>query len=257
MHLNDPGKPRSWEMARLTPPVHGHKLALVPIVKKAQPLRKLNQAVFAALVIGFATSFAHAQQPAASSSDVAPATPVMYVRPFQVVQESDGSGRLLSRTRATIHARSASQNAGALAQAIVQQLGNAGVTARYLAPGEPSPRVASGWLIGGVFYSRAPSGRIQSLLQGGSGDDSPNTEVSVTIADAAGDANVPFAVIGVADAIKAQGTVASWNPYVVAAKFVVKKAEGTTAVDSLAKDIANQIIGHLDALQQHAAAPPH
>ncbi|MGY4730400.1 hypothetical protein [Burkholderia pyrrocinia] len=220
-------------------------------------MRKLNQAVFAAFIIWFATSFAHAQQPAASGSDVAPATPVMYVRAFQVVQESNGSGRLLSRSRAITHGRSASQNAGALAKAIVQQLSNAGVTARYLAPGEPLPMHASGWLIGGVFHSRVPSGRIQSLLQGGSDDGNPNTEVSVTIADAAGDSNVPFAIIGVKDAIKAQGTVASWNPYIVAAKFVVKKVEGTIAVDSLAKEIANQIIEHLEALQQHAAARPH
>ena len=220
-------------------------------------MRKLNQAVFAALFIWFATSFAHAQQPAASGPDIAPATPVMYVRAFQVVQESNGSGRLLSRSRAITHGRSASQNAGALAKAIVQQLSNAGVTARYLAPREPLPMHASGWLIGGAFYSRVPSGRIQSLLQGGSDDGSPNTEVSVTIADAAGDANVPFAIIGVKDAIKAQGTVASWNPYIVAAKFVVKKVEGTIAVDSLAKEIANQIIEHLEVLRQHAAARPH
>lgn len=220
-------------------------------------MRKLNQAIFAALVICLASSFAHAQQPTANGSDVAPATPVMYVRAFQVVQESNDSGRLLSRARAATHGRSASQNAGALATAIVQQLSNAGITARYLAPGEPLPTLASGWLIGGIFYSRTPSGRIQSLLQGGSGDGNPNTEVSVTIADAAGDPNAPFAVIGVEDAIKAQGSVASWNPYIVAAKFVVKKAEGTTAVDSLAKEIANQILGHLEALQQHAPARPH
>ncbi len=207
----------------------------------------------------FVTTFSHAQQQPAASGAVAAGAPVMYVKDFQAVQESSGSGRLLSRLREAAHERSAGQNAGALAKAIVKQLSSAGITARYLAPGEPLPAPASGWLIGGVFYSRDSGGRIQSLLQGGgSSGSTPNTEVSVTIADVAGDPNVPFAAIGAEDAIKGQGSVASWNPYIVAAKFVYKKVEGTTAVDGLAKDIADQIVGNMTALQQKdVVAQPH
>ncbi|MGV2293547.1 DUF4410 domain-containing protein [Trinickia sp. YCB016] len=224
-------------------------------------MRKLNRLLFAGLVVSFAATFANAQQqpPAAQGSAAATPAPVMYVKDFQAVQESSGSGGLLHRLRDAAHGRSAGQNAGALAQAIVKQLTSEGITARYLAPGEPLPAPASGWLIGGVFYSRDSGGRIQSLLQGGSsGSGTPNTEVSVTVADVAGDPNLPFAVIGAEDAIKGQGSVASWNPYIVAAKFVFKKVEGTTAVDGLAKDIADQIVGNLQTLQQKdAVAQPH
>jgi hypothetical protein len=220
-------------------------------------VRKSNRAVFAGvagLAVSFAVACAHAQeqpQPQAAPGSAAVAgAPVMYVKDFQAVQESDGSGRLLSRLREAAHGRSAGQNAGALAKALVKQLTSDGIAARYLAPGEPLPVPAAGWLIGGVFYSRDSGGRIQSLLQGGSSASTPNTEVSVTVADVAGDPSVPFAAIGAEDAIKGQGTVASWNPYIVAAKFVYKKVEGTTAVDGLAKDIADQIVGNLQTLQQ-------
>jgi hypothetical protein len=213
----------------------------------------MNRLFFAGLAVSFAATFAHAQQQAAAAPNGAAVTgaPVMYVKDFQAVQESNGSrGGPLSRLREAAHERSAGQNAGALAQAIVKQLTSEGVAARYLAPGEPLPAPASGWLIGGIFYSRDSGGKIQSLLQGGSSSSTPNTEVSVTVADVAGDPNAPFAVIGAEDAIKGQGSIASWNPYIVAAKFVYKKVEGTTAVDGLAKDIADQIVGNLQTLQQ-------
>ncbi|TKC79888.1 DUF4410 domain-containing protein [Trinickia terrae] len=217
-------------------------------------MKKLSQAFFAVLIALFSILFVRAQQPGASGAATAP---VMYVKDFQAVQESSGSGRLISRLREKSHERSAGQNAGALAKALVEQLKSAGIDAHYLAPGEPLPMPASGWLIGGMFYSRDSGGRIQSLLSGSSSS-TPNTEVSVTIADVAGDPDVPFAVVGAEDAIKGQGTVASWNPYIVAAKFVFKKVEGTSAVDSLAKDIATRIVGNMAELQQKdAAAHPH
>ncbi len=222
-------------------------------------MRRLDSTFFALLIAFFAATSALAQQPAASDAGTGAAAPVMYVRDFQAVQEQGSSRGPLSRLRSATHARSADQNAAALAGAIVKQLTGAGLTARYLGPGEPVP--ASGWLIGGMYYSRDPGGRIQSLLSSASGNgggDNNNVEVSVTIADAAGNPNVPFAAIGSEDAIRGQGTVASWNPYIVAAKFVIKKVEGTTGVDSLAKDIAAQIVGNLPALQQKdEAVQPH
>ncbi|MGB7191881.1 MAG: hypothetical protein WBD81_00355 [Collimonas pratensis] len=221
-------------------------------------MRKLNQVVFIALFNWFAMGCAHSQQQAVGGSGVAAAAPVMYVTDFQSVRENNGSGRRLSHLRETALERSAEKNADALAEAIVRQLSGVGITARYLAPGELLPTQASGWLIGGVFYSRESGGRIQSLLQGSSSGSRPNTAVSVTIANVAGDPNVPFAVIGTEDEIKGQGTVASWNPYVVAAKFVYKKVEGTSGVDGLAKDIADQIVGNMMALQQkNVEAQPH
>jgi hypothetical protein len=49
-------------------------------------------------------------------------------------------------------------------------------------------------------------------------------------------------VIGTEAAVKGQDIPAGWSPYVIAAKFVVDKAEGQHALDALADQIATKIL---------------
>jgi len=49
---------------------------------------------------------------------------------------------------------------------------------------------------------------------------------------------------GTADAIRGQGVPVGWNPYVVAARFIVMKAEQMMDVQDVAREIAQQIWAH-------------
>lgn len=190
-------------------------------------------------------------QPAAATTATVAMPRAVYVTDFQAAQAGAHTRGPLARLREAAHARSASRNAALLAQAIVHRLNTAGVAARYLAPGEPLP--PQGWLIDGVFYSRDLQG---GLLSRATADDASsagataNTEVTVTVTDLARQPDTPFAALGAEDAIHGQGTVASWNPYVVAAKFAFKRAEANAAVETLAQDIVNQFTGNMTTLRQ-------
>lgn len=213
-------------------------------------MRKFVQAVIASIAFVAAASV-HAQTAMPPPTVAVPQA--VYVEHFDAVQVGTDSTGLLSRLRAAAHARSANRRAGLVAQAVVQRLNSVGVPARYLAPGEPPP--ASGWLIGGILYSRDVQGRLLAPPASGTNGDAAeaaaaNTEVSVILTDLALRPEVPFAVIGAQDAIHGQGTVASWNPYIVAAKLVFKQAEANVAAEVLAQDIVDQIVGNLNALRQ-------
>ncbi|RKP49290.1 DUF4410 domain-containing protein [Trinickia fusca] len=201
---------------------------------------------------------AHAQTPNQPTAAATVAMPqAVYVTDFEAVQAGAHRRGPLARLREATHARSADRNAAMLAQAIVHRLGSTGVAARYLAPGEPLP--PQGWLIDGVFYSRDLQGGLLSRLtadDASSAGAAANTEVTVTVTDLARRPDTPFAALGAEDAIHGQGTVASWNPYIVAAKFVFKRTEANAAVDTLAQDIVNQFVGNLAALRQADAQTP-
>ena len=110
-----------------------------------------------------------------------------------------------------------------------------------------------GWLVRGTFYATDSGGNIiPTELLGG--EQKPNTEVSVSVANLSKDPNTPFIVFGKAEALKGQGAPVGWNPYVVAAKFVINQVESATDLDKLAKDIVQTIMSNKAIVEEKALA---
>jgi hypothetical protein len=178
----------------------------------------------------------------------------IYVEDFQPIDQQDGSsGLLLSRLRSARNAQKVDSNASALSDAIVKSLSSQGVKAYRISSQGPLP--SSGWLVGGVFSERTSQGLLSSLASlGSSASKTPNTEVTVSIADLASDPNTPFAVIGNADQLKGQGTAVAWNPYMVAVRLVVNEAQASSSMTALANKIAAEIVSQQTNLVSHDPA---
>ena len=114
---------------------------------------------------------------------------------------------------------------------------------------------ANGWLVTGIFYAiDTKTGLIQmpSFLTGQ--PDPVNTQVSVSVADLAKNPHAPFIVFGTAEALRGQGPPVGWNPYVVAAKFVVGKVESAADIKKLAKEIVATIMQNKAVVEEKANA---
>lgn len=175
----------------------------------------------------------------------------LYVIDFTAMDQG-GRGVLLPRLRAGVRARKAQDSALALTQALVRALRSAGWQAVYLPPGAPTPN--DGWIVRGVLYVEDDQGHLLSMLSDPIGPQTPNTEVTIGLADAALDPSTPFAVLGRSDALRGLGTNASWNPYIVAAKFVLHSAESASSVDALAAHIVGDMQANRNALEQQDQA---
>ncbi|MGG1945142.1 hypothetical protein AB1286_10045 [Trinickia sp. NRRL B-1857] len=195
--------------------------------------------------------------PLAPSAPIAPlprgpapmvAVPVaVYVANFVAVPVNASAAGLLARLRDALHAHAAGHDAGLVAQAVVQRLNQAGVAARYLAPGDQPP--VTGWLIGGVFHLQ---GEAPAVASDGaeSGSAALGADVSVTVADLEHGPDTPFAVIGVPPAAAGSDNKRPWTPYVVPAKLSFERAERNAAVAALAQQIADAFVGNMTALRQ-------
>lgn len=174
----------------------------------------------------------------------------VYVTHFIAVPAGAPASGVLARLRAALHSHAASRDAGLVAQAVVQRLNNAGVAARYLAPGEPPPTV--GWLIGGVFHMQS-----DAVPAAGSEGAAPETErealgadVSITVADLEHGPDTPFAVLGDAPPAAAGTDRGTWRPYVVPVKLSFERADRNAAVAALAHRIVDAFVGNMTALRQ-------
>jgi hypothetical protein len=83
-----------------------------------------------------------------------------------------------------------------------------------------------------------------------------NTQITVSVADLAGDPSAPFIVFGRAEALRGQGPPAGWNPYVVAARFVVDRVESSADIQKLAREIVDTIMANKTVVEQKAGAQP-
>ena len=171
-------------------------------IKRISPIASLLFAVSVA---------ARAQAPAAAPPSV-PRT--IYVQDFQAqVQESSSSrGGPLSRLRSGRSDQKAWQTAGSLSGAIADQFKAAGYTAQRIPRSAPLPD--AGWLVTGVFYALDSQGKVIQLPSFLSGDTPvpPNTQVTVSVADLAGNPAAPFIVFGKADALRGQGPPVGLEP---------------------------------------------
>jgi len=168
-------------------------------------------------------------------------------------QQSSSSGRSgpLARIRGARANEKASQSASQLTGDIVKEFQAQGFTASRLAPGKTLP--SDGWLVKGTFYATDSGGNIIPTEMLG-GEQKPNTQLTVSVANLAKDPNAPFIVFGKAEAIKGQGPPTGWNPYVVAAKFVINQVESATDLEKLAKEIVQTIMQNKQIVEEKALA---
>ena len=214
--------------------------------------------VLAALLV------ASAAVSAAQSKSSAPAPPVkrtVYVQDFEAhmgdpsAAASSGSSHrgplsLLKNARAS---EKATMSAGSLSGAIADQLKAQGMNAQRIAREATLP--TEGWLVTGIFYALdTKTGLIQmpSFISGQ--PDPVNTQVSVSVADLAKNPHAPFIVFGTAEALRGQGPPTGWNPYVVAAKFVVNQVESQADIQKLAREIVDTMMQNKAVVEQQAVA---
>lgn len=196
----------------------------------------------------FATLFAVAALVSGQSTPAASSGNTVYVQDFEAhwgnPDGSSSSGRrgplgILKNARSS---EQATMSAGSLSGAIASEFKSQGMNSQRIArDGKPLP--SSGWLVTGIFYALdTKTGMIQmpSFISGQ--PDPVNTQVTVSVADLAKNPNAPFIVFGTADALRGQGPPAGWNPYVVAAKFVIGKVESAADIQKLAKEIVTKIL---------------
>jgi hypothetical protein len=210
----------------------------------------------ASLVLAASALFA--QAPAATpAAAMKPRKPVYvqdFVGTYEPAQSSQGRGGPLSRIRGARAGQKASQSASQLSADIVSEFAAAGFTAKRLEPGATLP--ADGWLVRGTFYATDSGGNVlPTELLGG--EQKPNTQLTVSVANLAKDPNAPFIVFGKAEALKGQGAPVGWNPYVVAAKFVINTVESATDLEKLAKEVVQTIMSNKAVVEEKALAQSH
>ena len=208
------------------------------------------------LFLGFLASWpAVAQTPAQDM----PKLRMIYVQDFEAhTGDSGGSDSSrtgpLSRRRRDRSSEKAAISAGSLSGAIAEQFKALGYPAQRLSREAALPK--EGWLVTGIFYALdAQTGRIQrpSLVKGK--PDSANTKVTVSVADLAVNPAAPFIVFGTAEALQGQGPPVGWNPYVVAAKFVVNRVDSEADIRKLAAQIVDTILKNKATIEEEARKP--
>jgi len=195
-----------------------------------------------------AALFALAALAAGQSTPGAVPRQTIYVQDFEAhwgdpSGTSSGSSRRgpLSILKSARSSEQATTSAGSLSGAISDELKAQGMNSQRISREAALP--TSGWLVTGIFYALdTKTGMIQmpSFLTGQ--PDPVNTQVTVSVSDLAKNPHAPFIVFGTADALRGQGPPVGWNPYVVAAKFVVGKVESASDIKKLAKEIVTKLL---------------
>lgn len=214
--------------------------------------------IFASLALAASALIATQSQTAAPATTpgaaMKPKKPVYvqdFVGSYEPAQSSQGRSGPLSRIRGARAGQKASQSASELSADIVKEFAAAGFTSKRLDPGAPLP--TDGWLVRGTFYATDSGGNIiPTELLGG--EQKPNTQLTVSVANLSKDPNAPFIVFGKAEALKGQGAPVGWNPYVVAAKFVINTVESATDLEKLAKEIVQTIMTNKQIVEDKALA---
>ena len=221
-------------------------------------MKKPAVMIFASLALAASALVSAQSQPAAPATTPAaamkPKKPVYvqdFVGTYEPAQSSQGRSGPLSRIRGARAGQKASQSAGQLSADVVKAFTAQGFTAKRLEPGATLP--TDGWLVRGTFYATDSGGNIiPTELLGG--EQKPNTQLTVSVANLSKDPNAPFIVFGKAEALKGQGAPVGWNPYVVAAKFVINQVESATDLEKLAQEIVQTIMTNKEIVEQKALA---
>lgn len=240
----------------------------------------MNISIHRALISGALLALACETGSSAPAPDASAPTAsrpaVIYVTDFHLAAAQIESRGLLGRERRGILGRRpgilmrneepedrTQEFVGMLSDSIVKRLKNAGLNAQYLpnvqaqyvppetqgriqfAPGTP-PLPTAGWLVTGWFEEVAEGqAAVQATVGFGAG--SGKAEAAVAVSDLATDAGQPFMVLGSGSRTRRMpGGLITKNPYVMAAKFVLDRRNGTEKdIRSLGANIANGIINYL------------
>src|SRR5262245_2669481 len=213
---------------------------------------------FLAIVVTFVlmSSLAAAQAPPAAS---ATSPRMVYVQDFEAhtgdAGGNGGSSRRgpLTMLRSARASEKAVMSAGSLSGSIASEFKSRGYNSQRISREDPLPK--DGWLVTGIFYAiNTQTGMIQmpSFISGK--PDPVNTNITVSVADCAKNPNAPFIVFGQAEALRGQGPPTGWNPYVVAAKFVVNTVESAADIQKLAKQIVDTILQNKTVVEEKAKA---
>jgi len=197
----------------------------------------------------------------AAAQTAAPAAPQnrrpVYVQDFEAhtgdPSGGGGSSRRgpLSFIRGARSSQKAVMSAGSLSSAVADEFKARGYTSERVSREAPLPK--TGWLVTGIFYaidSQTGMIKMPSFVTGQ--PDPVNTKITVSVADLAADPNAPFIVFGQAEALRGQGPPTGWNPYVVAAKFVIDKVESASDIKKLAKEIVDTILTNKQVIEEKA-----
>jgi hypothetical protein len=207
----------------------------------------------AAFALGTATFAASQTAPPAGAP-----TRTVYVQDFEAHtgDPADGGGSSrkgpLSILRGARASQKAVMSAGSLSGAIADQFTAQGYKSERISREAPLPK--QGWLVTGIFYAIDSQGMIKmpSFLTGQ--PDPVNTRITVSVADLAVGPNAPFIVFGEAEALRGQGPPTGWNPYVVAAKFVIGQVESAADIKKLAAEIVDTIVKNKQVIEEKAPA---
>jgi hypothetical protein len=210
------------------------------------------------VALGFITALAAAQAPPAASAST-PRT--VYVQDFEAHSGDNPNGGggtsrrgPLTMLRGARASEKAVMSAGSLSGSIASEFKSRGYNSQRISREDPLP-TGEGWLVTGIFYAiNTQTGMIQmpSFISGK--PDPVNTNITVSVADLAKNPNAPFIVFGQAEALRGQGPPTGWNPYVVAAKFVVNTVESSADIQKLAKQIVDTILQNKSVVEEKAKA---
>jgi hypothetical protein len=212
--------------------------------------------------IAFVSTIATTALCAAQKIEPAQMPRTIYVQDFEAhTGDPDGDDTprrgILSLLRGARSSWKAVTNAGSLSGAIADGFAAQGFASKRISREAALPK--EGWLVTGIFYAiNTQSGmiRMPAFLSGQ--PDPVNTKITVSVADLATNPDAPFIVFGEAEALRGQGPPAGWNPYVIAAKFVIDKVESSADINKLAKQIVDTILENKSVIIEKAAAqqPP-
>jgi hypothetical protein len=217
-------------------------------------VKHATRSVWLATLIALGTAaLALAQAPAAAP------TRTVYVQDFEAhtgdpAGTTSGSSRRgpLSILRGTRASQKAVMSAGSLSGAVADEFKARGYTSERISREAALPK--QGWLVTGIFYAIDSQGMIKmpSFITGQ--PDPVNTKITVSVADLAVAPGAPFIVFGEAEALRGQGPPAGWNPYVVAAKFVIGQVESAADIKKLAREIVDTIVKNKQVIEEKAPA---
>lgn len=131
-----------------------------------------------------------------------------------------------------------------MSRSLVKRLRDKGFAARRLSgPQATMPR--DGWLLQGIFTEVDEGNRIKRAVIGfGRGATRMNVQVGVSDLTSA-EPQTPFIVFGtIKDPQKTPGAVATVNPYVAAAKFVMEKNATQKDIEATAGQIVDEILNY-------------
>lgn len=242
----------------------------------------IHHGIVSAALIALACQVGRAADPPAPTPPPGPPGPrptVIYVTDFHLdpAQIESGESRgllggerrgILGRRRGILRNNDPEDKSrefvGMLSDAIIKHLRSAGLNAEYLpnvhaeyippetggrlrfVPGTP-PLPSVGWLVTGWFEDIA-EGKAAVEATVGFGAGSGHAEAAVAVSDLARDAGQPFIVMGSGSRTRHMpGGLITKNPYVMAAKFVMDRRNGTEKdVKSLGTDIAKSLVEYIN-----------